>query len=227
MNTTIQSLEQQLSKDSKKKVSIIVNNNKTTLLKLIKNTKTEAHLSIHRIFLKSPRHIEEAIVQFINGPRTRNMRKILRQFIVERLNNSDNAQKVNKKLYHKGIVYDLIKIFDNLNVEYFDQKLDLSITWFGRSQHKPMLAGKTLGQYDKSLKLIKINKILDHTFIPLYFISFVIFHEMLHHVIPAYTSKNGYCRYHHKVFKEREKQFKHYQQAINWENKYKYSIISF
>jgi hypothetical protein len=66
--------------------------------------------------------------------------------------------------------------------------------------------------------MIRINPILDSRSVPRYFLEFIVYHEMLHADIGI---KKGVVRriIHSSEFKKREKLFKHYEKAINWEKK--------
>ena len=57
---------------------------------------------------------------------------------------------------------------------------------------------------------------MDNRDFPDYFVAFVIYHEMLHHVYPAYVDDTGQKHIHTKAFKEQERQFKRFQEAQKW-----------
>lgn len=113
-----------------------------------------------------------------------------------------------------GAHYNLQEIYDKLNEEYFEKKLSLAITWFGSSDRSAKRR-RLLGSYQQKNRLIKIHRLLDNERFPHYFVSYVIYHEMLHHECPP--RKRGKRRIHHDVFKEREKKFKEYALAKKWE----------
>ncbi len=95
------------------------------------------------------------------------------------------------------------------------KNLNLTITWFG----KPGLRNRsrvTFGLYHDPLKLIKIHRLLDSPSFPEYLVSYVIYHEMLHCVCPAYVDEKGVNRIHSKEFKEKETEFCHYELAQEW-----------
>src|ERR1700689_2946450 len=112
--------------------------------------------------------------------------------------------------------YDLNTIYDDLNASYFGSKLDLGITWFGSAQRKARRHRK-LGLYCFQSKVVKIHRLLDQPHFPPYFISYVVYHEMLHSVCPPVKAKRGRYQIHHPDFKKREKQFAQYAAAKRWE----------
>src|SRR6267142_1461475 len=73
-----------------------------------------------------------------------------------------------------------------------------------------------LGSYSAVERLIRIHPNLDRSWVPRYFLQFIIYHEMLHHVIPA-SRGPGRGLLHPPEFRLREEQFRHYERAIAWE----------
>jgi len=126
-------------------------------------------------------------------------------------------------LYQEGIHYNLKEMYDSINEEYFQAKLGLQITWFGRGEQVPKTR-MVFGSYHHKPKLIKINRLLDRKEVPGYFIRYIIYHEMLHYVHPPIRQKNGKKSIHHKIFKEKEQEFKEHDLAkkflINWKDVY-------
>ncbi|NNM44096.1 MAG: hypothetical protein HKM07_07100 [Chlamydiae bacterium] len=118
------------------------------------------------------------------------------------------------------------QMYEELNVEYFQNKVNASIVWFG-DKHKRSTRRKILGSYDISQNKIKINRILDHSDVPYFFVSFIIFHEMLHSVYPPKRGKRGRWQIHHREFKQNEKNFSEYARAKAWEkaNKHRFLVI--
>ena len=119
----------------------------------------------------------------------------------------------------QGKIYDLQALYESVNAEYFDAKLDLRITWFGRG-----VVPRTrilFGSYDHRNRLVKINRFLDKKEVPEHFVRYIIYHEMLHHVLPPIRGKNGRRSIHHSQFKQREKAFGEYSLARNFLNSFK------
>ncbi len=95
-------------------------------------------------------------------------------------------------------------------MRYFENQVDLPISWFGSKQRKPRRK-ITLGSYHLKKQCIRIHRLLDQPHIPDHFISFVVYHEMLHHLLPPIEGRRR--KIHHKEFKEREQLFEDYPLA--------------
>jgi hypothetical protein len=76
-----------------------------------------------------------------------------------------------------------------------------------------------LGSYSGVERLIRIHPSLDRKWVPRYFVAYIVYHEMLHHVIPA-SRGLGRTLLHPPEFLAREREFRHYERAIAWERRY-------
>lgn len=211
---TLTILQKHLAHKSRKKVLLKINDNRSTMVSVRWDPKY-TKVSLHRMFLNAPKNIMQDLACYVRREQDA-ISPVVKAFIEDRLKLYDYSHEVDQdKLYTKGDVYNLQKIYEKLNREYFSDRLKLYITWFGRSicRNKSRL---TFGLYHDPLKLIKINKLLDSPIIPEYLVSYVIYHEMVHHVCPSYYDENGVHRVHSKEFKEKEMQFKHYDLAVKW-----------
>jgi hypothetical protein len=66
--------------------------------------------------------------------------------------------------------------------------------------------------------------VLDNVWVPRYFVSFVIYHEMLHHVMPA-TIVGGRRLLHPPVFQARERMFRDFERSIAWERRHLHRLL--
>lgn len=113
---------------------------------------------------------------------------------------------------HQGEHYDLKAIYDQVNAQYFEGKLDLRISWVGNKHSKPRTQ-VMFGSFNQKTQLIKIHRRLDQSHVPPHFIAFIVYHEMLHHVLPPIQMRRRRRNVHHPAFLEREKQFAEYDMA--------------
>lgn len=120
----------------------------------------------------------------------------------------------------EGRKHDLKSIFGRLNDTYFQGMVDASVTW-GRATKPPrhQRISIKLGTYCADRKLIRIHPGLDRSWVPRYFVEYVVFHEMLHHMMPM-PIRAGRRELHSQEFREREQRFRHYARAIEWERQH-------
>jgi hypothetical protein len=207
-------LQKQLEDSSGLKLKLKINDNRSTMLS-VKWEPDCTKVSLHRIFLEAPQNVMDALSCYLQR-KDKIIAPTVKAFIEHNLQTMDYSHQLDSsKLYFQGNVYNLQKIFDQLNAEYFFNQLSLRITWFGRLGQRRR-SRITFGLYYDPLKLIKINRLLDSSSFPDYFVAYVVYHEMIHNVCPAYFDQNGHHHIHTKEFKERECKFRYYELAQNW-----------
>ncbi|GAB4186363.1 MAG: hypothetical protein Tsb0015_04100 [Simkaniaceae bacterium] len=199
-------------KKLKKEVHLVLNDNRYQLVRIMSVEAKKIRISLHRLFLHAGETLISKIAQKLMDQNPVKNAKIALLF------ENPPKRKTNKAYISDGEFYRLDQIYQKINKEYFDQKVDLAITWFGSVKRKAKWH-RTLGYYDGENKVIKIHRLLDDPFFPPFYLDFIVYHEMLHHVYPPYYSKDGRYMTHHKTFKQQEKKFRQYQLAINWEKK--------
>lgn len=214
---SILTLQREIEETVKKKVKLRINDNRSTMVS-VKWEPDCTRVSMHRMFLEAPKNIMDALACHIQTENS-NLCPSVKAFIEEKLTTFDYSSKLNENnLCTKGQVYDLQALYDEVNEKYFDGELGLKITWYGRKQ-RGRRAQVTFGLYQEATKLVKIHRMMDSTFFPEYFVKFVIYHEMLHHVCRSYYDDKGNHRVHTDEFKKREQEFEHFELANLWMNK--------
>ncbi len=140
------------------------------------------------------------------------------------------AKKTKRKLAHptlpmqrqlnfqqEGRHFDLQKIFDKLNQRYFRGRVrDYQVKWGRRRKQRPR-EYFIFGTIQEEDRVIRINPALDQSFVPLWFLQYILYHEMLHSVVPDEEMPGGRRRVHTDEFNRREKQFRNYGRARRWE----------
>jgi hypothetical protein len=107
----------------------------------------------------------------------------------------------------QGEVYDLCKLFEDLNFQYFGGLMaQPQLGWSLKGSRT------TLGYYDPSHHIIVLTKLLDSPRAPELVVQYVLFHEMLHLKFPAEYRRGRRC-VHTREFKEAEKKFEYFEQA--------------
>lgn len=206
------------------KLFLKINDNRSTMLS-VKWEPDCTKVSLHRMFLQAPQNIMQALTCYLRGEH-KNLSPSIKAYIEDNLQKLDYSHELDlSKMQTSGQVYDLRAIFDALNAEYFENKLKLHITWFGKKQNRSRNR-ITFGLYYDPLKLIKINRMLDQSYFPAYFVNYVIYHEMLHYVCPTYVDEKGQKHIHSKEFKAREKKFKDFDLAQKWMRKHHKELFS-
>jgi hypothetical protein len=215
--------QRELESYMRKKLKLTINDNRSTMLS-VKWEPDCTKVSLHRIFLHAPENVMQSLACYIDK-RHRSIAVPVKTFISEKLKTLDYSHKLqNFPLEQCGQVHHLGKLYNAINYEYFGNRLNLNITWYGdyKNNNKRTV---TCGQYCNRLKLIKISRVLDKVHIPDYVISYIIYHEMLHHVCPPYVDDKGINRIHNPEFKSREKVFREFKRAKLWFKSHKKALF--
>ena len=217
-----------LQRKLKRKVRFSTTKNHSNPI-VFENRENDILLKVHFRFLKAPFSLLDTLVDFIE---TENpvFEKELRKFIENGNYNrtkkpAGSRKKVKKpvvqqqKISHQGIVFNLKVLFDMLNERYFDNKIEAGITWGNSSNSKPKKSVR-FGSYAEQNQLIRINPELDKSFVPKFFIGYVIYHEMLHCLLGVRKGAPGKRNeIHSKEFKELEKKYYAFNKSKEWEKK--------
>lgn len=115
----------------------------------------------------------------------------------------------------KGVRYNLREVFDNINLTYFQNRVEASLRWGSPCSLTSYLTVRT-AKNGKPVNLITIAGVYNHPDVPRFALEAVMYHEMLHIVVPPYH-KNGRKVIHSPEFKRMERQFPLFEQWCEWE----------
>jgi hypothetical protein len=174
---------------------------------------------LHHMFLAAPQEVVGALADYVRSgdPRAsaaldgyiQRHRSLIRRVPVQ-------ERQRRHRIEPQGEVHDLQAIFDELNAHRFDGAVDCPITWGRPHRVKlPRLSIK-LGSYSIDARLIRIHPALDQPTVPRHFVAWIVYHEMLHHVLQA-TTRGGRRCVHTAEFAERERAYPGYEAARTWE----------
>ncbi len=217
-----QALERRLSQASHRPVLLSVTDNCRHMI-------SHAHeggvlrARIHHMFLDAPDVVQEALVRYVvKGERAAS--QIVSQYIDDNGHRIRALRPVQRPLSTQGKTHDLLELFRKLNEKYFGNAVDALITWGRRVSPKAPRRSIKLGSYSAMERLIRIHPVLDKLWVPRYFVSYVIYHEMLHHVIPS-SQGGGRRMLHPPIFQARERLFRDYERALSWEKEHIHRLL--
>jgi hypothetical protein len=203
------------------RLALAVTDNRYTIIS-VKREKGFFRLRLHHMFLDAAPEVVKALGRYV-ARNDRDASQLLSQYI------DINARKIRRRqrrrktpvltLETRGEFHDLQEVYDKLNAEYFDNKIDARITWGQRSapgaKKRPHTSIK-MGSYCMEDRLIRIHPSLDRNFVPRLFVEWVVYHEMLHqkHGVPLI---DGRRQYHSPEFMQEEAQYESYERASRWE----------
>lgn len=209
-------LERKLSIAHQKPVILSVTDNVRAMISR-SNKGGVLHAHIHHMFLDAPPEVQDALVRYVVKT-DRAASQLVGKYIEDNGFRIRASRPVSTPLSTQGEHHDILALFRAINDRYFGGAVDALITWGRRTKatrSSPRRAVK-LGSYSAVERLIRVHPVLDKPWVPRYFVSYVIYHEMLHHVIPS-SQGGGRRMLHPPVFLERERRFRDYERALAWE----------
>jgi len=208
-------LQNYFEKATGRPVALTITDNTTSLLSLRTKGKSLV-IRLHWMFLDADPDVIREIASFIkNG---KNKTPLIRKYIGKNDSYLKNKFPKIPLIRTQGRHHNLQELFASVNNEYFNGAITALITW-GKKNPKWSVRKRMLGSFCRNTNTIRINPVLDRKTIPQYVINFVIYHEMLHSIVPV-EMKNGRRWVHTAEFKRHEQLFKDYKRATAWEKTY-------
>ncbi len=208
-----QALERRLAQGFGGPVSLGINDNVRSVVTVQKRP-GYLKVSLHHMFLDASSSVKSALVRYAVDS-DREASSVVSRFIEGSQHRLRASRPPLHPLKTRGAVHDLLTLARAVSDRYFGGLHDALVTW-GRAQpsrrDQPRKAIK-LGSYSATERLIRVHPALDRAWVPRYFVEYILYHEMLHHVLPP-TKEGGL---HHAAFLERERAFRHYERALGWE----------
>jgi hypothetical protein len=191
---------------------VCTENRRTVLSTLRRAGRTVVRL--HRVFTRAPDDVIDAVGLYLAHGDRRASRAISAYVDANRPPPSATP----RNLVGRGAVYDLDELFGELEREQFAGQLTgVGITW-GRRGPRSSRRARTIrmGTYSFDERVIRVHPKLDQAWVPRFFVRFIVFHEMLHHVEPARETASR-TEFHTPSFRARERAYPDYERAIAWE----------
>lgn len=195
------------------KVLLSVHDNRSTMISFRREPPL-LRLRVHHLFLEAPAEVIQAIADYAGRGR-KAAGRILDDFIAGRQERIRNETRRAGALVTRGKVFDLGEILHRLNEEHFQGSIRAQIGW-GRHPGRRRRKSIRLGVYDHRSREIRIHPALDRPDVPLFFVEYIVFHEMLHQVFPS-ARDSGRHVHHPRAFRDRERAFPRYAAAVAWE----------
>lgn len=206
-NKILESFKRNLKGFYKNSLSITVTDNKFTMLSYRKE-KSHVFLRLNKMFLSAKEDVIEDIARYISGGKSLLINSFIRKN--KPVLRASKPRKIN--ITHAGDVYNLFDLFYEMNFKYFGGEVSSLITWGRKHSGRKRKRSIVFGAYYSMDNLIRINRMLDNKDVPDFFVKYIIYHEMLHTLVPT---KRGVM--HSREFKERERLFPDYDKAVSWQ----------
>ena len=214
-----QALERRFAAAFSRPIQLAITDNRRRMVTYAEVGET-LRLRVHMMFLGAPDDVLDALVRYVRED-ARDASQRVGEFIQENSHRIRASRKVRGPLRTRGRAHDLVEILGRVNDEYFGSSVtEVLIAWGRRSRprgdHRTAIK---LGSYSAAERLIRVHPALDQEWVPRYFVAYIVFHELLHHLFPG-ELRRGRLVLHSAEFLRREAEFRQYDRALEWERKH-------
>jgi hypothetical protein len=205
-------------------VRLVVHDNRHTMVSF-RREKAGVQLRVHHLFLGAPLEVAAALADFARAGHGAGRREASRHIDAWVRTHRDRiAPPRTGALQPRGRVHDLQAILDRLNAEHFAGTVEARIGW-GRSGALPGRTSIRAGVYLHAARAIRIHPALDREDVPEFYVASVVFHEMLHQVVPP-AERGGRRSIHGREFRRRERAFADHARAAAWERENVHRLLA-
>ncbi len=194
---------------------VVWTGNRRTVLSSVRGAATTT-VRMHRIFEAATDELLDAVALYLKtGDRRASW--AITQYIDARRADITRAQPP-RVLDARGEAHDLGSIFAEVERDHFPGAVGgVGITW-GRGATSGARRRRSirLGTYSHDERVIRVHPHLDQSWVPRFFVRFIVFHEMLHHVEPPRVTA-ARTEFHTPSFRARERAYPEYARSIAWE----------
>ena len=202
-------------------VAVRLTDNRRTLVSVRAKQGTR-HVRLHRMFRHADDVLLRALGLYLMGIATPAVQAKIAAFIAAHRGEIRTAatRKIRRPLLAAGQHFDLNEVLRDVSQQYFGAALPVHIGWGQlrrRTARRPAKRiSRALATYNFEDATIRVNPILDSPKVPRLVMEWIVYHELLHHVLPVQRSQ-GRSRYHTPEFRAMERAFVGYAEAQAWE----------
>lgn len=192
-------------------VDLVVTDNRRRML-TVKRRRGRTALRLHHMFLDCENRVVAAISRLASGEEE--ARASLREY-VRRHRDAIDFQPDETELEAEGKHFDLGRLLEAAKSHLDEASVeDVAITW---GRHGRGDKSIRFGSFDFDQRLIRIHPALDRSWVPGYFVEFIVYHELLHAVCPPERSNEAARSVHTEEFERLEREYPRYDEARAWE----------
>lgn len=174
-------------------------------------------------FADAPPAVRDAVANWMRtGRRARRACGVLDAWIDELGRELEAEPRKLPPLRPSGACYDLRALADELVPRQLPHALlpperFPALTW-GRRQKSAARRSLRLGSFEPGLALVRMHPVLDQAGVPIWFVRYVLFHELLHAAIPPRAGSGGRTVHHPPEFRKLESAYPDFERATAWQD---------
>jgi predicted metal-dependent hydrolase len=202
-------------------VDVVLNDNRHTMISF-KHFQGRLVVRLHRMFRHAGTRELAALTLFVKGRDPGASRELDRFIEIHRDEIDARPRRRSARRIAEGSAHDLGPVLERVRRHYFDGLGEVAICWSAgrdrssRRRKRSRSRSRALATYSYEDRTIRVNPVLDSARVPEFVLEWIVYHEMLHHVLPL-ESADGRRRFHTRRFRALEHAFERYEEARDWE----------
>ena len=205
---TAEELAGELRRRSGRPVALTLTRNRSHLVSLAGPAGPgPVRVRLHETFLQAPADVIQCLGRYLRTSR-RSDWDVVEQFAQQPAAAAATAPARPPRLSTRGRVHNLDELSRAVNQNYFQGRLRCRVGWSParRRRGRKRRSSIRYGSYQRDTDTIRIHALLDDPRVPRAFLEYIIFHEMLHAVVPP-ERRGGRWLYHPPLFRHLERRF--------------------
>lgn len=211
------SLSREIAEILQVPVQVSITDNTSSLVSFRWIPGAGVRLRLHHMFLFAPREVIVALAWWMKRRRRSHADRVIDEYIRRHRYLVRDKSPRNVALKACGAYRDLQRLFDEVNTEYFEGKVHARITWGRSGPHRRRKRSIRFGSYHAHQNIIRIHPALDSLRVPVFFLKFIVYHEMLHAYLGVDEGGGSTRRIHTAEFYRLERRYADYDAAIAWQ----------
>ena len=188
-------LNESFGESEPRPVSVKLTRNRVSMISIDPRGRGPIQVRLHKEFLKAPKEVVRDLRRYLRTHKRAAWRNVAR--FAQGIDTNKEGSPGRAPLETAGTVYDLTELYREVNKRHFHGRVHCEIGW-GRKRPASRLRGLRsirFGSWNRNTARIRIHPLLDDARVPREFVEYIVFHEMLHAVVPEV--RRGGRRYDH------------------------------
>lgn len=204
----VEQLRRYLAEAGRCRVELMATRNRVSMISVVFRREGHARIRLHEQFLAAPPSVREALALYLRT-RHRHAWREVADFARRIRVPANETRRLACRLQTSGQVHDLREIADEVNARFFNGRVKCLVGWGAqrpRSRRRTRSRSIRYGSWSPATRTVRIHPLLDDTRVPRAFVAYILFHEMLHAVVPA-EERPGRRIDHGATFRKLEAQY--------------------
>ncbi|MBN1671001.1 MAG: hypothetical protein JXR37_08215 [Kiritimatiellae bacterium] len=183
-----------LNEQAPRPVLVKTTQNRSTMISVDFSRHAAIYLRLHEQYLHAPTPVLQALRLYLHTRKRAAWQPVARYAAGIRPGPAGPPPPI--RLRAAGRTYNLREIRDAMNQRFFRGRLKCRIGWARAApQRRRRRRSVRYGRYSETDNTIRVHPGLDSPAVPRQFVEYIVFHEMLHAVVP--TVRHGSRVFHH------------------------------